>query len=137
MPKLISQSTPDAPPKRSWQSITIVLIVIIGTFIGKQALDASTRWENEAIMTDAKIQVSSAACLKEYNGKMCTAPSAPENCSQLLKCIQQKPTVDYTHIIKYFIEEIAADITMPAIVMGLTMLWRLMETSAIANKFDS
>lgn len=130
------QLTPDAPPKRNWQSITIILIVIIGTFIGKQAVDASTRWDNEATMIDAKIQVSSAACLKEYNDKLCTTNSAPEKCGQLLKCIQQKHTLDYTHILKFFTEEISADLMMPAIVMGLAMLWKVMEASLISTKVD-
>ena len=60
------QLTPDAPLKRNWQPITIVLIVILGTFVGKQAVDASTRWDNEATMIDAKIQVSSAV-VPSYN----------------------------------------------------------------------
>lgn len=139
MPKQISlirtTEALDVPSKRNWHTITVVLIIIIGSFVCKQAVDASSRWDNEAIRMDNNIKLSSAACLKEYNEKLCNTNSAPEKCGELVKCIQQKPAFSYSRMIELFVEEISGDIQIPAIVLALSMLWKLMEAS-LAKKPD-
>jgi hypothetical protein len=106
----------------------ILILIILVVFVGKQCVDVAQEWHKSSIKSAELNEANTALCLKEYNQKLCSQSSSPE-CKQLLTCLQQRPSLDFSHVFDLASQELCDDFWLPATIMGLLMLFRLTETA--------
>ncbi len=116
-------------PKRPWQLMHIVIVLILLTFLGKQGFDAYQEWDESSAELATKMQAKVDLCVQEYHAKLCSADPNAEKCKELLTCIHSKPSLDIFALFETAGDEVSQDFWFPASILTLMMLFRVSEAA--------
>lgn len=89
-----------AAPKRPWQVMHILIVLILVSFVGKQGFDVYQEWQQVSIQLATKMQAKVDHCVQEFHDKLCNAEHNSERCKELLACIQSKPSLELFSILE-------------------------------------